>query len=133
MMHWKATLCVLAPFFAAMAMAGCSKPCCLQEFDEIQKRAGIPPDLAANPEVGNRPTNELPLRAPRTVNNPDAEPYYITLSECIALALEKGTTGVDTPLAQIFNFISILNTGTVFFGSNDQIPGYVNAQDLNQD
>jgi len=132
MMHWKATLCVLALFGAALALAGCAKPCCLQDFDELTRRAGMPPDLASNPDISNQRATEDPKRTPRTINDVDAEPNYITLSECIALALEKGTVGSQS-LRTIFNAISILNTGTVFFGNSDDMVSFNGQQAAGSD
>jgi outer membrane protein TolC len=132
MMHWKPTIGGLALLFAALALAGCSKPCCLQDYDEFCARAGVPADLPCNADISNQLTSPNPSRAPRTILDADGEPNYITLSECIALALENGTVGSQS-LRTIFNAISILNTGTVFFGNTDDMVSFSGAGAVGSD
>jgi outer membrane protein TolC len=127
MMHWKATFCVVALFVAGLALAGCAKPCCLQEYDAFTERAYVPADVACNPDISNQLATKNPTHAPPTINDPEREANYITLSECIALALENGTVGSQS-LRTIFNAVSILNTGTVFFGNSDDMVSFNGTQ-----
>src|SRR6185369_3937300 len=90
MRNWK--LWIMALFLSALALPGCSQPTCLRDLDAFYERAGVPPSLQSDPDASRKST--VPdMNPPMTVDDVDREPRYVTLSECIALALEKGTTG----------------------------------------
>jgi outer membrane protein TolC len=93
MTHWKATLVVMALLLAALA--GCSQKCCMPDCDDFLHRAGLPQDLPCNPHLAEQPVVER-MPTPRTVDDPEGPPRYITLHECFALALEHGTVGVQS-------------------------------------
>jgi outer membrane protein TolC len=93
MKHGKATLFVLALSFA-LGAAGCAQKCCVQDYDQILERHGLPSDLECNP--GNSQYSPPPTSAPAIVDEPDREPRYLTLHEAIAMALENGTTGIQS-------------------------------------
>jgi outer membrane protein TolC len=107
MTYWKTKLMVLATFFAAGVVSGCSQPIYLREYDDFAKTVsgGLPADLPSNACISEMRTTEFPAR-PMTVNDLDRKPRYITLSECIAMALENGSVGVQS-INSIFNSINI--------------------------
>jgi outer membrane protein TolC len=94
MKHGKATVFALALSIALLAV-GCAQKCCLQDYDEIFKRAGLPPDLECNPEKACQNTRP-PDGPPSDVDNPERQPWFVTLHECLAMALENGTTGLQS-------------------------------------
>src|ERR1700674_166804 len=93
MMHWKATFLMLA--LALATLAGCAQPLYLHDCDEFTKRVGVPPDIATNPNAQNQKASPDVPR-PSDVRDPERTPMYVTLHQCIALALEHGTTGLQT-------------------------------------
>src|SRR5207249_3258566 len=93
MKHWKVTLSLSALLLAALA--GCSQPCCVRDYDDFFKRAGVPGDLACNPDIENHPTL-TDTGVPTTINYPERDPWYITLHEAIARSLESGVTGTQS-------------------------------------
>jgi outer membrane protein TolC len=93
MMHWKATVVLLA--FAVGTLAGCSQPLYLHDSDDFTKRVGVPPDLACNTNAQNQ--KAWPdISAPSTIRYPEREPWYLTLRAAIAMSLENGTTGLQS-------------------------------------
>jgi outer membrane protein TolC len=95
MKHRKATVFALA-LSAALLATGCAQKCCIRDYDKLLDRwGGLPADLECNPNIACERT--LPHEpTPPTVDNPEREPWYITLHEAIAMALENGTTGVQS-------------------------------------
>jgi outer membrane protein TolC len=95
MQRWCALLLMLA-----LAAAGCKQPCLVVE-TSLANRATMPalPDrLEEAPAVTTAPvTNARDLPDPATVDNPGGHPRYLALSEAIALALEAGTVGIESP------------------------------------
>ena len=77
------------------ALAGCSQPCYMRDYDDFLKRAGLPCDVACNPELQNMRTTQ-DIGRPMTVDDPERDPWYLTLHEAVALALENGNTGVQS-------------------------------------
>jgi outer membrane protein TolC len=94
-MGWKAWVMSLG--LAFLAAVGCKQQCFLTQadYDEFQHTIGLPANLANDPSAGITPIIP-PVSTPSTVSNPDREPWYLTLNEAIAIALEKGTTGVES-------------------------------------
>jgi outer membrane protein TolC len=94
-MRWKALVMGLG--LAFLAAVGCKQQCFLTQadYDEFQHTIGLPPNLANDPSVGITPV--IPsVPPPVTVDNPDRQPWYLTLNEAVAIALENGTTGVES-------------------------------------
>ncbi|HEV3262441.1 MAG TPA: TolC family protein, partial [Gemmataceae bacterium] len=89
-MRWKSVLVGLALTFAATT--GCKQQCFVTECDlnHYRNDLGLPPNLPGNPEAAIIPT--LGGGPPATVDSPERKPRYMTLQECLALALEQGTT-----------------------------------------
>ncbi len=106
-MHWKAKLFVLATFVVAALMAGCSQPCYLHDYDDFAKTVsgGLPHELPSDASISEQRTTDNPKR-PMTTEDLDRKARYITLSECIALALENGCVGVQS-INSIFNAANI--------------------------
>src|SRR4051794_8953944 len=93
MMRWKAL--VLGMALAVTAVTGCTQTCFLTKEDMdgfYQKRLDLPANLVDRPELGVLPS-KCDLPAPPDVNNPEREPYYLTLNEAIARSLENGVQG----------------------------------------
>src|SRR4051794_19989461 len=87
-MRWTITLLSLG--LAIVGLIGCSKQCYVRECDLDHYRAiGLTPEIECTPGTNIAPeANNVP--APSTVLDPDRPPRFISLSECIALALEQG-------------------------------------------
>src|SRR4051794_27131989 len=94
-MGWKAVVMGLALVLAATV--GCKQQCFLTEpdYDEFHRSVHLPPNLANDPSVGISPLIP-PVAEPPTVANPDRPPWFLTLNEAIAIALESGTTGLES-------------------------------------
>src|SRR6266446_6549302 len=94
-MGWKAVVTGLA--LAIVTTVGCSKQCFLTEPDyyEMHHNLGLPANLAHDPSVGITPLIS-PISEPVTVEHPDRPPWNMTLNEAIAIALEHGTTGLES-------------------------------------
>lgn len=103
-MRWKELLVGLA--LAVAVTAGCKEQCYLHECDRDHylQGMGLPPNLDCNPEASLVPSG-LDPRAPATVDDAEREPYYLTLNEAIALAIEHGTVGSQ-----------FINVGSTFIG-----------------
>jgi len=94
-MGWKVVVIGLA--LAVVAGVGCKQQCFLTEpdFEEFHRSVGLPPNATNDPSLGVTPLIK-PVSEPPTVSNPGRTPWYLTLNEAIALALENGTTGVES-------------------------------------
>jgi outer membrane protein TolC len=92
-MRWIAVVVGLALTFAGTS--GCKQQCFLTEaqYNDYQNLAnsGLPCDPGASVAP---PQSFVP--APPNVNDPEREPHYISLREAIAIALEQGTTGLQS-------------------------------------
>jgi outer membrane protein TolC len=101
-MRWKVVVAGLALSFAAVV--GCKQQC-FMTYDDWQhyRDIGVPASLECSAE----PISPEPAICPkpRTILDPEAPPYYLTLREAVAMALEHGTVGNQnlefTPLAAI--------------------------------
>jgi outer membrane protein TolC len=74
-------------------LAGCKQQLYMTVGDHQAVTAtGLPKDLANDPNVVATPTGDFHPK-PTTVDFPDRPPRYMTLAECIAIAMESGTRG----------------------------------------
>src|SRR5215471_13343050 len=97
-MRWKHWLIGLA--LMAVGALGCKQQCFLQECDyEQYKKFGLP-RLECDPRASVEPATMV-TPAPTTVLDLDRPKRYLSLAEAISMALENGTTGVQ----------SVVNTG----------------------
>lgn len=92
----------LAKFVAlvgvVIVLAGCTRQVFITEADYEHYRRLMPANLENDPTAAE-PQVEA-VAPPHTVLDPEKrEPYYLSLAEAIAIALERGTTGV-TSVAQ---------------------------------
>jgi outer membrane protein TolC len=93
MKHGIATIVMLAVTVAMQV--GCSQPVHLYDCEDFSHRVGVPPDIATNPHLSDEVVS-APTAAPADINYPERQPYYLTLQEAIAMALERGSTGLQT-------------------------------------
>jgi outer membrane protein TolC len=96
-MRWNAVAFILA--FAFLTATGCAQRCWVTEHDykEFFDRNGLPPNLPTDVTLASRPIDEYAdLSDPATVDFPERRPRYISLAECVAIALERGSTGVQS-------------------------------------
>jgi outer membrane protein TolC len=91
------TALAVSAALALTAVLGCQKQCFLSESDFQNAFPGhIPLDLESNPGYSILPpAGNIP--APTTVDDTKREPRYLSLREAIAIALENGTVGVQSP------------------------------------
>jgi outer membrane protein TolC len=80
-----------------VATVGCKQQCFLPEpdLDEFHHSAGLPLNAVNDPTLGVAPLIP-PVGPPPTPSDPDRQPWYMTLNEAVAIALERGTTGVES-------------------------------------
>lgn len=117
-MRWKNVVVGLALTLAGIA--GCKQQCFLHECDYDHYRnlvAGVPGNLDSDPQASAAPITSV-IPAPATVNDPERQPRFMSLAECIALALEQGTVG-----SQVQSQLGFSNdTLTSFAGGAFNIP-----------
>src|SRR2546421_496616 len=99
MMRWNARLAAIA--LLAAGLAGCGRQCFMSEADYnnccLNNPSVIPPNLDSDlhqaiiPAAGNTPP-------PMRVSDASRPVRYISLSEAIAVALEQGNVGSQSPL-----------------------------------
>jgi outer membrane protein TolC len=110
MTRWNATLAATA--LLAAGLAGCGRQCFMSEADYngcMGSPALIPPNLASDPHLGITPGAGNP-NAPMTVVDVRRDVKYVALQECLAMALENGNIGSQSPL-----FPGIVNETLVAF------------------
>src|SRR5262245_29221200 len=80
-----------------LGVAGCTHSCLTRECDrwDVYRKNKIPPALEVDAAAGIVPTVPT-VNDPVTVSDPEREPWYISLQECFAMALERGTIGGET-------------------------------------
>ncbi len=95
-MHRIARVAILAGVMCIVT--GCTQQCFIHEADlHHYNTLGGPPHLETDPSAG-APQLELTDRNEvATVDTPEnREPWYLTLSEAMAIALEQGSTGIQS-------------------------------------
>jgi outer membrane protein TolC len=94
-MRWKHVVVGLALTLAGVA--GCKQQCFLHECDyEHYRELGPLPQLECDPNASVQPATAA-IPAPTTVLDPERPPRYLSLAEAIAIALERGTVGIENP------------------------------------
>ena len=78
-----------------LAFTGCKQPCDKDGCDSACSLmvAGVPDNLLTQPANTIEPDFSGQGQVPRIVTDPNRPPKYLSLAECIAMALEKGATG----------------------------------------
>jgi outer membrane protein TolC len=100
---------------AALAgLVGCKQQLFLDPGDYADMTTvGLPPAMQTNPhQTITPPVIEPTVTPPATVMDPNRPPRYVTLKECIAIALEQGNVGTQSQ--QQFGFKN--ETGAQFNG-----------------
>jgi len=89
-MRWKVGLLGLG--LAVTGFLGCKQQCYITECDlDHYRNIGLTAAVECTNGMEIAPEAKCPQ--PSTVHNPDRPPRYISLAECIAIALEQGTVG----------------------------------------
>jgi outer membrane protein TolC len=104
-MRWNALAFLLAITF--LTATGCAQRCWLnkEEYEEFHRHNGLPLHLESDPTLAYKTTeNYGDLETPAIVTDPDRRRRYISLAECIAIALERGSTGIQS--VRQFGFIN---------------------------
>ncbi|MBV9125085.1 MAG: TolC family protein [Planctomycetes bacterium] len=95
-MRWKEALVGLA--LTVATTAGCKQQVFLAECDRDQYLNQVNlPDLEGNPNAAVVPSCE-DVGKPADILDAERKPRYLTLNEALAMALENGQTGVQSPL-----------------------------------
>lgn len=89
-MRWNALGIMLV--LALIAPSGCTQKCYVPEC-QLEKFQGLPPANDCIPANCQYPARTANSEAPPTVLDPGRDPRYITLLECISMALENGSVG----------------------------------------
>lgn len=99
-MRWSAWLGSLA--LVVLAVAGCKQQCFLgqEDYKLYLDQDRTVSELTADPALGEKAMLS-PVRPPMTIFDTDREIRYLSLAECVAIALEQGTIG--TPSVDSFN------------------------------
>src|SRR5262245_41188399 len=97
-MSWNRwTARVLAGWVTLTALGGCKQPVWQQPADQAGPATpGLPPQVENAPHDAIIPPLVEPVanrNGPATVRDPNRPPRYMTLKECIAIALEQGGFG----------------------------------------
>jgi outer membrane protein TolC len=98
MMRWNARLAAIA--LLAAGLAGCQRQCFMSEADYnacTNNPALVPPNLASDPHMAITPGLGN-TKSPMTVLDTNREVRYISLAEAIAMSLELGQVGSQSPL-----------------------------------
>src|SRR4051812_48701601 len=98
-MSWNRwTARVLGGWLALTALGGCKQPLWMQPADQAGLvTPGLPPEVetsvhSAIPPPAVEPASE---KGPSSVRDPIRPPKYMTLKECVAIALEQGNFGTQ--------------------------------------
>src|SRR5262245_27115758 len=94
MMRWNPAAGLLG--LILFVVCGCAQPCFMtqDEYDRFHREMGLPKNLETNPAVGTPVI--IAAETPSTVDSPEERPRYISLQECIAIALQQGTVGAQS-------------------------------------
>src|SRR5262245_36031770 len=98
MTRWNAGLAAVAVL--AAGLTGCRQQCFMTEADFHQATTSVslvPPGLEADPHASITP-GQWNIGAPTTVNDLNRPIRYMSLAEAIAIALEQGNIGSQSPL-----------------------------------
>src|SRR5438445_367904 len=116
-MRWKKVILGLA--LSAAGLVGCKQNCFIMECDHPHYKdiSTAMPRLECDPSMSVTPSIAA-IPRPSRVDDPDRKLRFLTLQESFALALENGTTGLQ----------SILNPGnanplSVNFGRSGPVQG----------
>lgn len=91
-------------------VSGCKQPCYITECDlDHYREIGLSQAIETERGDNIAPENDH-VPKPTTILDPDRKPHFITLQECLAIALERGNIGSQSPL-----FPGIANDGLVTF------------------
>jgi outer membrane protein TolC len=110
MTRWNARLAAVAMLMAGLI--GCRQQCFMTEADFLQSKNSVslsPPGLEYDPHAAITP-GQLNSPPPTTVNDLNRPIRYISLQECIAIALEQGNIGSQSSV-----FPGIVNDTLVAF------------------
>jgi outer membrane protein TolC len=92
----RGTVIVLGLSTLAAVLAGCTQQCFVTEADLNEYTHLMPANLEHKADAGATPLTP-PQMKPVTVDNPgEREQRYLSLQEAIAIALEHGTTGIQS-------------------------------------
>src|SRR4029078_748957 len=119
MTRWNARLAAVAMLMAGLI--GCSPQCFMTEADFLQSQTGVslsPPGLEYDPHASIMP-GPANSPAPMTVNDLNRQVRYISLPECIAIALEQGNIGSQSSV-----FPGIINDTLVAFNGRRVAGGH---------
>lgn len=89
-MRWKMLGCTLALLLAVVG--GCKQRCFMTEADWNGTVTSTMDGLELHPDLAHTPTLQI-TKSPPTLNDLDRKVRFISLAECIALALEQGRVG----------------------------------------
>lgn len=89
----------LAGLLALGNASGCKQQIFMEPQDYQAATLNIPQALMTNAHEPIVPSKVTTGKAPPTVDDPDRTPRMMTLKECIAIALEQGNVGFQTPTA----------------------------------
>jgi outer membrane protein TolC len=95
-MSWNRwTARVLGGVLALTALGGCKQQLFMepQDYTDAIRPTNLPKNIETNPHDAITPGGVDPVRDPATVVDPDRPARYMTLRECIAIAMEQGNVG----------------------------------------
>jgi outer membrane protein TolC len=110
-MRWKRLLVAMALLLAVVN--GCKQQCFLTEADYNRTQTTLLEGLELKPDLHAQPLTNM-VNAPPTLENLDRKVRFISLAECIALALEQGRVGQPSllfPGTALDNLVSFNGPG----------------------
>jgi outer membrane protein TolC len=115
-MRWKRFWATLAVLLAAMS--GCKQRCFLTESSYNRTVTTLLDGSELHPDLSAQPLTE-PVGAPPTLENLDRKVRFISLAECVAIALEQGTVGQPSllfPGTALDNLVQFAGPGSFASG-----------------
>src|SRR3979490_935436 len=95
---WQTLLLVAMHFGPLLGLAGCAHPAASVECDwaNVYKRENIPLALELDAAAAVIAPIVPAFMDPATVPDPERTPFYLSLQEAIAMALESGAVGAQS-------------------------------------
>ncbi|MCI0456766.1 MAG: TolC family protein, partial [Gemmataceae bacterium] len=128
MMRWKATIWTAAVAFATFAGCAHREFLTQEDYDKFHRENHLPLGMDTNPTLGAGPVSPERPPVPPSVDDPERKPRHVTLAECIAHALERGNTGIQS-VRQLGTIDDDLLRGPSLFAGPNGFP-FINADSI---
>src|SRR5438046_2672187 len=98
MKGWQTIILAMLSFATVAGLAGCTHSCLTSEcgWSDVYRRQHIPLSLELDAAEAVIAPILPTVKDPATVTDPERAPFYLTLQEAFALALENGNVGAQS-------------------------------------